>query len=175
MGWKECLRSAGRRAVARLSRGAAMAAPGRSSGRVRSAGTSWRRHPAGAALAAIGVLFAGAAVAAGCGASPQQLSLTSKDNGGTIGASKGDTIVLQLDENPTTGYHWVMHFSSGLKVTSSEYKQRSASTNLVGAGGTHTWIIDVTGSGTQAIGGSYEPPGTQTVVPLHFKATVKVN
>jgi predicted secreted protein len=137
---------------------------------------SGRRRPAvSAAVLAIGLLFAAAAVAAACGAGAQQITLTPKDNGGTITASKGDTIVLKLDENPSTGYHWVMQFSGGLKVTSDAYKQRSGTQNLVGAGGTHTWIMDVTKSGTQAIGGAYEPPGTQSVVPKHFKATIQVN
>jgi predicted secreted protein len=141
----------------------------------RSGAVGATRLASTAALLAIGLLSIGAAALMGCGASPQQISLTSKDNGGTIKAAKGDTIVLKLDENPSTGYHWVMQFSGGLKVTSSEYKQRSGTQNLVGAGGTRTWIIDVTESGTQAIGGAYEPPGTQSVEPLHFKATIEVS
>jgi inhibitor of cysteine peptidase len=152
----ERLRSAGVYVVMRLSRSAAV--PG-------------RRRPANLAAAlAIGLMVTSAAVAAGCGA--QQISLTSKDNKATIKASKGDTIILKLDENPSTGYHWVMQFSGGLKVASSEYKQRAGTQNLVGAGGTRTWTIDVVESGKQKITGAYEPPGTQTVSPQRFSVTV---
>ena len=138
-----------------------------------AAGGLGRRRPVGLAVAmAVGMVAVGA-VAAGCGA-PRQISLTSKDNNATIEASKGDTIVLKLDENPSTGYHWVMQFSAGLKVAGSDYKQRSGTQNLVGAGGTHTWTIDVTASGKQAITGTYQPPGTQTVIPQRFSVTIDV-
>jgi len=122
-------------------------------------------------------MVAVAAVAAGCGGSAQQIPLTSKDNNATIKASKGDTIVLKLDENPSTGYHWVMQFSGGLKVTSDAYKQRSGAQNLVGAGGTHTWTIDVTESGTQAIIGTYTPPGllTSPTAQQRFSVTIQVS
>jgi predicted secreted protein len=137
-----------------------------------------RRRPAGLAAALAiglaGLIVAGAAVAAGCGASPQQISLTSKDNLATIKAAKGDTIVLKLDENPSTGYHWIMQFSAGLKLTSSTYEQRSGTQNLVGAGGTHTWTIDATETGTQAIIGTYQPPRPAPILP-NFKVVIQVN
>jgi predicted secreted protein len=120
----------------------------------------------------VGLLAAGAV--AGCGA--QQLALNSKDNGATIKASEGDTIVLKLDENPTTGYHWVIAFSGGLGVASNEYKQQSGTQNLVGAGGTHTWNVDVTGSGAQTITASYVGPGKPAVQsrPPTFSVTIEV-
>ena len=34
------------------------------------------------------------------------ITLTNADNGRTIEAREGDEIVLQLPENPTTGYRW---------------------------------------------------------------------
>jgi predicted secreted protein len=144
----------------------------------RSAGVSGMRRPAGiAAVVAIGLaglVIAGAAVAAGCGG--RQISLTSKDNLATIDVSKGDTIVLKLDENPSTGYHWEMEFSGGLKVTSNEYKQRSGTQNLVGAGGTHTWTIDVTESGTQAIIGMYLAPVVRPgLLGADFRVVIRVD
>lgn len=142
----------------------------------RSAGVSGMRRPAGiAAVVAAGLaglVIVGAAVAAGCGA--RQISLTSKDNLATIKASKGDTIVLKLDENPSTGYHWIIEFSGGLKITSDAYKQRSGTQNLVGAGGTHTWTIDVAESGTQAIIGAYRAPGQPGAPESAFSKTFQV-
>lgn len=177
MDWMEHSRSAS----LRLARGMGLK-PGEP-GRARWAsakcevGGPGRRRPVGLAVAMAVGMVAVAAVAAGCGGSAQQIPLTSKDNNATIKASKGDTIVLKLDENPSTGYHWVMQFSGGLKVTSDAYKQRSGAQNLVGAGGTHTWTIDVTESGTQAIIGTYTPPGllTSPTAQQRFSVTIQVS
>lgn len=126
-------------------------------------------------LAAVGLagLAAAAALAACCGS--HQVSLGAKDNGVTVTVSKGDTIRLKLNENPSTGYHWVMKFGHGLKVISSEYKQRANTQGLVGAGGTHTWTIEAIGSGNQTVSGVYTPPGTPArITTASFSATVLV-
>jgi predicted secreted protein len=109
---------------------------------------------------------------AGCGS--HQVSVGAKDNGITVTVSKGDTIVLKLDENPTTGYHWVMKFGSGLKVTSDEYKQQSGTQGLAGAGGTHTWTIQATEAGSYTISGAYTPPGAAAYKTGIFSVTILV-
>jgi predicted secreted protein len=145
------------------------------SGRESRAAKARRGSRIGATAVVVGLaglLVAGAV--AGCGA--QKLSLSSKDNGTTIKVSAGDSIVLKLDENPTTGYHWVIAFSGGLDVASNEYKQQSDTQDLVGAGGTHTWNIDVTGTGSQTITASYVGPGEPPVQsnPPTFSVAIEV-
>jgi inhibitor of cysteine peptidase len=36
------------------------------------------------------------------------ITLTAGDNGKTIELKAGDTLVIRLDENPTTGYRWAV-------------------------------------------------------------------
>ncbi len=57
------------------------------------------------------------------------------------------------------------------------YKQQSGTQNLVGAGGVHTWNIDVAGSGTQTITASYVAPGRPAVQsdPPTFSVTIEVD
>jgi inhibitor of cysteine peptidase len=76
-------------------------------------------------------------------------------------ASVGETIVLSLPENPSTGYSWQMTASDGLEAVSDNYVQGntgSAFRPIVGAGGTHTWTYKVTKPGTQTITGIYKRP-----------------
>ena len=140
----------------------------------RASASNDRRRNGRLLLTAVAILgLAAAALAIGCGG--KQVSLGPKDNGTTVNAGKGDTIVLKLDENPTTGYRWTLSFSSGLKVTSDKYKQQAGTQTMVGAGGTHTWYIDVTGSGPQTITGAYArswEPASKAAG--HFTVTLQV-
>ena len=78
------------------------------------------------------------------------------DNGRTISLARNSVVKVQLDENPTTGYSWNVTESSGIQVLSSSYV--SSAPGRFGAGGTHTWVLEITGTGTQQFSGIYKQP-----------------
>ena len=47
--------------------------------------------------------------------------LTGADSGQSIAARVGDEIVLQLPENPTTGYRWEVGVADGLDLVADGY------------------------------------------------------
>ena len=79
---------------------------------------------------------------------------TEKDNKKTVTLAKNSVVKIELEENPTTGYSWNTSVSSGIQVISSSFQ--SSGTGRFGAGGIHTWVIKVTGTGLQQFSGVYK-------------------
>ncbi len=80
------------------------------------------------------------------------------DSQSTVYAIVGDTIVVDLKENPTTGYSWNMTYSSGLELKDDMFLQESMHVNLAGVGGSHKWIFEVTDTEEQNISAVYIRP-----------------
>lgn len=74
-------------------------------------------------------------------------SFTSGDSGTTIQANLGDTMTIQLPENPTTGFRWAIQDAddSILDLQSSDYKTAQPG---VGGGGQRTFTFGVKAAGT---------------------------
>ncbi|WMW24987.1 protease inhibitor I42 family protein [Methanolobus sediminis] len=85
-------------------------------------------------------------------------SFSENDSQSTVYAIIGDLIIVELEENPTTGYSWNMTYSEGLEVQEDVYTQASANVTLVGAGGSHMWIFEVIETGEQSISAIYVRP-----------------
>lgn len=63
-------------------------------------------------------------------------------NGSTITvATGGETFGIRLNENPTTGYSWNATITPGLILVSDGYEPNPETAGLMGAGGTHHWIL----------------------------------
>ncbi|WP_292464453.1 protease inhibitor I42 family protein [Methanolobus sp.] len=75
-----------------------------------------------------------------------------------VRALKGDTIIIELQENPTTGYSWNLSASSGLSLVNDTYVQHSADEGLTGVGGVHVWTFDLIENGVQNISAVYKRP-----------------
>jgi inhibitor of cysteine peptidase len=75
---------------------------------------------------------------ASCG--NQTITITKTENSQSVQAHVGDTIVLQLDENASTGYTWTVGQTDStiLALQSSKY---TASGNVPGSGGTRVFTF----------------------------------
>lgn len=63
-------------------------------------------------------------------------------NGSTVTiAAGGETFGIRLNENPTTGYSWNATITPGLTLVSDGYEPNPETAGLMGAGGTHHWIL----------------------------------
>jgi inhibitor of cysteine peptidase len=71
----------------------------------------------------------------------QDLLLTAKDNGKSFSASLGNTIVIKIPENPTTGFRWELEEfdNSALEMQASDFSSKS--TILTGSGGEKSFTI----------------------------------
>jgi len=78
---------------------------------------------------------------------------TEDNNGSTVELVTGDTFKVKLNENPTTGYQWILETTDGLEIMSNN--SLPPAPGLVGAGSIHEWDIKATASGTQQVTGVY--------------------
>jgi inhibitor of cysteine peptidase len=72
----------------------------------------------------------------------------------TISIKNGETFKVVLDENPGTGYAWIINVTSGLTIVSDTYVAPQG--DLIGAGGRHEWQIKATGTDDQQLSGIYK-------------------
>jgi|GEM_PF-6988266 len=70
------------------------------------------------------------------------------------------TVDINLDGNPTTGYTWeyIIDIDGIIKEDSNEYNQKNANSGLVGTGGTYTWKFSSLKEGTAKITFKYLRP-----------------
>lgn len=64
-----------------------------------------------------------------------QHTLTRADRGKTVEIHTGDTLVVRLDENPTTGYAWALEAHEEVVVTLHSTVYVPSSPSAVGGGG----------------------------------------
>ena len=110
------------------------------------------------ALAALG-----AALLAGCGSgapqgqsSPTTIRVTpAAKTGTTVDARVGDTVVLSLEANPTTGYEWKFTGGDTFTIRKSDYVPDPNPDQLVGRGGTQVVTLTVTKAGASDLLGTY--------------------
>jgi len=101
------------------------------------------------------------------------MRIDAEDNGNTITLKSGQTLVLTLESNPSTGYSWELgEFDEAvLELTSSIYLPNEQSSGKVGGGGEETWYFEAQSSGDTTLHLEYarswekgaEPAKTLTV------------
>ena len=78
------------------------------------------------------------------------IELTDAENGGSIDAHVGDTILLALLDNPTTGYRWELEPVTGVSIV-LDVAGYEPSSGEAGSGGVATWLLSVAAAGTTSI------------------------
>jgi len=115
-------------------------------------------------------------LAAGCG-SADQVELTEADDGRQIEMEEGQTLVVTLASNPSTGYRWERAPSEAGVLQQSgdaEFKQGNVK-GLVGASGHETLRFKATRTGTTKLELVYHRPWEQEAKPEGvFSVTVVV-
>jgi inhibitor of cysteine peptidase len=94
-----------------------------------------------------------------------------------IEVKKGEAFIIELEENPTTGYAWTVSISdeSVIRPGGDQYNDESSGEGLVGAPGTHSFTFEALAKGTATITLVYERSweensGIETIV---YNVTVK--
>lgn len=91
------------------------------------------------------------------------MNVINANNGDTVSVSKGDAVLVALDENPTTGYQWTAGVSGTAEIATDSFIPPHSDTPLVGAGGVHKWLVTFTGAPSGTFDAAYARPWEETV------------
>ncbi|MFA5339445.1 MAG: protease inhibitor I42 family protein [Candidatus Omnitrophota bacterium] len=109
--------------------------------------------------------------------SMESKKIIEKDNGKLVELTAGNTLIVELPGNPTTGYTWeiVSVNTSVLKQVESAVKFKS-DTNLIGAPGKVTLRFKAAGPGKTMLKLAYHRSWEKKIAPLKiFQVDVVVN
>jgi inhibitor of cysteine peptidase len=114
-------------------------------------------------------------LAAGCGSSGQ-VELTEPDDGRQIEMKKGQTLVVSLESNPSTGYSWERAPNEdGILQQAGEPEFREGRPGVVGAPGQQVFRFQAAATGTAKLDLVYHRPWEQEAKPEGvFSVTVVV-
>ena len=106
-------------------------------------------------------------VATGCSPQQQEVKASIDDNGREMQLKKGQTLVVTLEGNPTTGYSWEVAGPLDEQVLRQagepEFQQES---DLVGAGGVQILRFEAVNAGKMTLKLIYHRPWEKDVEPL---------
>ncbi|HWQ66577.1 MAG TPA: protease inhibitor I42 family protein [Methanospirillum sp.] len=97
-------------------------------------------------------------------------------NSSLIHMQLGETSVITLPENPSTGYQWDITVTDGLRILNDVYEPGSNPSPQMGGGGDHSWTINTLQEGKQVFSGiyrrSWEPvSGNESVFSQEYIVT----
>ena len=133
-------------------------------------GTEMRKHPGAVILLAALLVVA---LAAGCGSSSTTTPTTPESSrvpktytkaSTKITANVGETFIIQLDSNPTTGYSWQITgpLSPAVEKVSNIYVPGKNASSTPGAGGVEKWMFKAVSKGDAVIQMEYLQAGSNT-------------
>lgn len=79
----------------------------------------------------------------------------------------GDTLAIQLESNPSTGYQWSAKAPTNLKCTKVSYVAKAP--NLPGASGIRTFVFKAMGRGKGTVLFTYARSWEKNVAPVKTK------
>ncbi len=75
-------------------------------------------------------------------------TLTEQDNGRDIDLNAGETLIVRLPSNPSTGYNWaVAGEPAPLKLQKNTFHKKASNAKAVGASGTSVFQLTATSAG----------------------------
>jgi len=96
----------------------------------------------------------------------QQIQVTAADQGKNFTLQMGDSLVIVLDSNPSTGYAWVVKSVDNPVLSQSGEPVFKADSNQMGAPGNTTLTFKTMSSGSQVLTLLYQRPFEKDVQPL---------
>jgi len=106
--------------------------------------------PAALAIGLVLLLLTGRP-ASGAETGSPTITLTLADSGTAVDLPVGDRLVLQLEENPTTGYRWGLEPLDQEVVAVEHVEYAPARGGAVGGGGQRTWTVVARKPGTATL------------------------
>jgi inhibitor of cysteine peptidase len=126
-------------------------------------------------MRAVLILALSVVLAAGCSIGGDTVELSQKDSGRTVEVAVGDTIVVSLESNPTTGFSWspVQGTPTGgvIDLVSKTYEREG---DAAGAGGVETWKYEAVKAGSTKLDLEYVRPFEPDQPAGKFTVAVKV-
>ena len=111
----------------------------------------------------IASVFLAVVVMAGCA---KTVEVNQEMNGGSVTLEQGQTLVLKLASNPTTGYDWeIVDLNAAIleQVGEVEYKSDSG---LTGSGGVNTYTFRAVESGNTQLSMVYHRSWEKDIPPI---------
>lgn len=105
------------------------------------------------------------------------LTLTATDNGKTVTGRVGDEIAVELSENPTTGFVWMVDSSDNEHFTEVTTEFTPARGDLLGAGGQRRFVfrLEKVGEARISLNLKRDWEGGKTTAADHFAITITIN
>lgn len=103
------------------------------------------------------------------GCSVAEVNLNVSNDGGQQTLARGQTLVVALDSNPTTGYGWaVADVDKNVlrQVGDSVYQSSNTNPGVMGAGGTETFRFEAASAGTTTLKLIYRRSWETGVAPI---------
>jgi inhibitor of cysteine peptidase len=108
--------------------------------------------------------------------SGKTVEITEEMNGQTITLKQGETLVLSLAGNPTTGYNWEVDKVDQTILALQGEAEYESDSELIGSGGAYTFKFGAEEVGTTTLKLKYYRSFETDVPPVEtFEITVEVN
>lgn len=118
------------------------------------------------------------ALLSACTTQPKQNLTVEKQSVCPAKLHNGQTLILSLPSNPTTGYRWAIQDSAGgvLRALGPEVYSNPEDAGVVGAAGVSTWRFQAFTNGTGRLRLTSQQPWAPEVLPVDtFDCAISVN
>lgn len=115
---------------------------------------------------------------AACSTQPKHNITVEKQSACPAKLHNGQTLILSLPSNPTTGYRWAIQDSAGgvLRALGPEVYSNPEDAGVVGAAGVSTWRFQAFATGNGRLRLTSQQPWAPEVLPVEtFDCAISVN